>query len=133
MGAPAADGRIRRGHVRHRDHRRDVLELKPSPEAYLHVLQGSGLDPRHVVAIEDSAAGLASARAAGLTCLVVRDSHAGHGPFPGAALICSGFEELTAEIVLDAVPCQACRPAPIRPAVERTLIPARRHGDLDDL
>jgi HAD superfamily hydrolase (TIGR01509 family) len=110
----------------------DVLELKPSPEAYLHVLQGSGLDPRHVVAIEDSAVGLASARAAGLTCLVVRDSYAGHGPFPGAALICSGFEELTAEIVLGAMPCRARRSTAVRPEFDRALIPARRDGDLDD-
>jgi HAD superfamily hydrolase (TIGR01509 family) len=111
----------------------DVLELKPSPEAYLHMLAGTGLDRSHVVAIEDSAVGLASARAAGLACLVVRDSYAGHGPFPGAGLICAGFDELTAGIVLDVVPCQARRPAAVPPEFERTLIPARRDGELDEL
>ena len=52
----------------------DVAHGKPDPECYLRALEalGDGLSPGHVVAFEDTEAGVASARAAGLRCLAVR-------------------------------------------------------------
>ena len=44
----------------------DVAAGKPDPEPYRRAAQRLALAPRHVVAVEDSAAGAASARAAGL-------------------------------------------------------------------
>ncbi len=111
MGAPAADlAAFGVGTFDMVITAEDVLELKPSPEAYLNVLQGTGLEARHVVAIEDSAVGLASARAAGLSCLVVRDSYAGHGLFPGAPRsICSPGST-------NSPPRSCSTPCPARPA-----------------
>lgn len=55
----------------------DVTRGKPDPEGYaraLHAL-GDGLAPGDVVAFEDTEAGVASARGAGLRCLAVRGTH----------------------------------------------------------
>lgn len=50
----------------------DVTEGKPAPEPYRMACERLGLPPAQVMAIEDSAPGLASARAAGLICAVYR-------------------------------------------------------------
>jgi beta-phosphoglucomutase len=52
----------------------DVTRGKPDPEGYLRVLDalGEGLVPSDVVAFEDTEAGVAAARRAGLRCLAVR-------------------------------------------------------------
>jgi HAD superfamily hydrolase (TIGR01509 family) len=110
----------------------DVLELKPSPQAYLNLLQRTGLGAWHVVAVEDSAVGLAAARGAGLACVVVRDPYADDGPFPGAALVCSGFEELCAEVVLGAAPCRGRRAAATRATFAESGLPARRDCEFDE-
>ncbi len=44
---------------------------KPHPEPYLAALKVLGMSPRHCVAVEDSPRGLASARAAGVSCMIV--------------------------------------------------------------
>jgi beta-phosphoglucomutase len=51
----------------------DVEQGKPHPESYLHALEllDGGLRPDQVVAFEDTEAGVASAKAAGLRCLAV--------------------------------------------------------------
>ena len=52
----------------------DVAYGKPDPEGYLRALEalGRGLSPGDVVAFEDTEAGVAAARAAGLRCFAVR-------------------------------------------------------------
>jgi HAD superfamily hydrolase (TIGR01509 family) len=52
----------------------DVTRGKPDPEGYLRALAAlaDGLEPADVVAFEDTEAGIASARAAGLRCVAVR-------------------------------------------------------------
>jgi beta-phosphoglucomutase len=50
----------------------DVEHGKPHPEPYLKALAELGLDPADAVALEDTEAGIASAKAAGLRCLGVR-------------------------------------------------------------
>ncbi|MGH2394051.1 MAG: HAD-IA family hydrolase, partial [Candidatus Limnocylindria bacterium] len=49
----------------------DVALSKPAPDIYLLVCQRLGVEPAHVLALEDSAAGVASATAAGLACIAV--------------------------------------------------------------
>ena len=49
----------------------DIINGKPHPEIYLEAATGLGADPRHCLAIEDAPAGIASARAAGMTCWAV--------------------------------------------------------------
>jgi len=50
----------------------DVEHGKPHPEPYLTALALLGLDPGDAVAFEDTEAGVASAKAAGVRCVAVR-------------------------------------------------------------
>ena len=50
----------------------DVEHVKPHPEAYLLALDRLGVAASEAVAFEDTEAGIASAKAAGLHCLAVR-------------------------------------------------------------
>lgn len=49
----------------------DVASSKPAPDLYLLACERLGFAPAEVLALEDSAAGVASAKAAGLTCIAV--------------------------------------------------------------
>ena len=53
----------------------DVLEGKPDPEIYLLAATRLAIDPRLCLAIEDAPAGIASAKAAGMTCWAVRTEY----------------------------------------------------------
>ncbi len=48
-----------------------VSRLKPSPEPYLKAAECLGVAPKAVLAVEDSGSGVASALAAGMTCVAV--------------------------------------------------------------
>ena len=52
----------------------DYARPKPRPDPYLAGLARFGASPAEALALEDSARGLASARAAGIDCLVIRNS-----------------------------------------------------------
>jgi beta-phosphoglucomutase len=69
----------------------DTRSVKPDPEAYQLALQALGLSAGAAVAVEDSPAGLASARAAGIRAIAI-----GHrrpfGQWVGDATYISGFE-----------------------------------------
>ena len=54
--------------VRCRD---DVANAKPDPELYLSVCACLGVEPASAVALEDSANGIAAAKAAGLRCVAI--------------------------------------------------------------
>lgn len=54
--------------VRCRD---DVVNAKPDPELYLSVCACLGVAPEEAVALEDSANGIAAARAAGMRCVAI--------------------------------------------------------------
>ena len=49
----------------------DVAHSKPAPDLYLEACRRLGVEPAQAVALEDSAAGVAAAKAAGLTCIAV--------------------------------------------------------------
>lgn len=74
----------------------DVEVRKPDPSAYLQALGGLGLAPPQVLAIEDSANGLAAARSAGLACVVVVNDYTAEQDFDGAALVVDSFEDIDA-------------------------------------
>ena len=69
----------------------DVDRGKPAPDLYLHAAQALGVEPAMSLAIEDSAAGVRSAVAAGMTCWGFTGG--GHCP-PGhdAKLIATGAQ-----------------------------------------
>lgn len=56
----------------------DVERGKPDPAGYLRALEliGDGVLPQEVVAVEDTEAGVSSAKAAGLYCVAVLGTHA---------------------------------------------------------
>jgi HAD superfamily hydrolase (TIGR01509 family) len=49
----------------------DVEHAKPAPDIYLLACSRLGVEPADAVALEDSASGVAAAKAAGLTCIAV--------------------------------------------------------------
>ena len=49
----------------------DVAHAKPAPDIYLLACQRLGVSPSEALALEDSASGVAAAKAAGLTCIAV--------------------------------------------------------------
>jgi HAD superfamily hydrolase (TIGR01509 family) len=82
----------------------EVAHGKPSPDVYLAAARALGVEPAHAVAIEDSANGLRSAVAAGMTVVAIPNRE-----FPPAAdalaladATLGGLEELTPEVVLEA-------------------------------
>lgn len=71
---------------------------KPAPDPYLAAVAKLRADPARAVAVEDTAAGLASARAAGLHCIGITTT------FPASKLaladaIVHSMEELTVDLV----------------------------------
>lgn len=69
----------------------EVSERKPSPAVYQDALDRLGVPAMCTVAVEDSANGLASALAAGLSCLVVTNDYTQAQDFRGAALVLDSF------------------------------------------
>ncbi|MEO3859286.1 HAD-IA family hydrolase [Acrocarpospora sp. B8E8] len=53
----------------------DVTAGKPDPEAYLTAAARLGVEPADCVVFEDSLAGIAAARAAGMTCVGLATTH----------------------------------------------------------
>ncbi|HEY6598276.1 MAG TPA: HAD family hydrolase [Pseudomonadales bacterium] len=79
--------------------REDFVEGKPAPDGYLAALERLRAKADEAVVIEDSAQGLASAHAAGIRCVIVRnqffsDVHA----FDGADAILDSIEHLPATL-----------------------------------
>ncbi len=65
----------------------DAPRKKPDSLAYRLALARLGVDSRQSLAIEDSPAGLAAARAADVHCLVTRSMYFAEAEFPGAAAV----------------------------------------------
>jgi HAD superfamily hydrolase (TIGR01509 family) len=71
----------------------DAAAKKPAPDIYLHALAALGLPASEAIALEDSINGLASARGAGLACVVTPSAYGDAGPFPGAAAVITNLGE----------------------------------------
>jgi len=69
----------------------DVAARKPDPEAYTRAVELLGLVPEEVVAVEDSAEGLASAVGAGLRCAAVVNGYTADHDLDAADLVLDGF------------------------------------------
>ncbi|CDG82833.1 HAD family hydrolase [Janthinobacterium agaricidamnosum] len=67
---------------------------KPAPDGYLMGLQRFGLHPDECIAVEDSPRGLRAANAAGLECIVVRNSMNRHYAFDHAFCVVDSVAEL---------------------------------------
>ncbi|MEO8897514.1 MAG: hexitol phosphatase HxpB [Candidatus Dormibacter sp.] len=53
---------------------------KPAPDVYLHAAELLGVPPTGCLAVEDSALGVLSARAAGMPCVAIPDAHTAQDP-----------------------------------------------------
>jgi HAD superfamily hydrolase (TIGR01509 family) len=72
----------------------DYARCKPFPDPYLAGIHRFGAEPSEVIAIEDSSRGLRSARAAGIECIVIRNSFTSSMDFSGALQILDSVTEL---------------------------------------
>ena len=77
----------------------EVARPKPAPDVYLLAVERLGAGPAGVVAIEDSASGVAAAGAAGLRCVAVRTALTRGHDHGGAALTVSSLAELSPEVL----------------------------------
>ncbi len=68
---------------------------KPSPDVYLRACHDLGADPRRSVAIEDSAHGVAAAKAAGMQAVAVPSQITRFHDFARADLVVGSMTELT--------------------------------------
>jgi HAD superfamily hydrolase (TIGR01509 family) len=71
----------------------DVRAKKPDPEAYALALARLDVAAADCVAIEDSAAGLAAARACGIATVVTPSVYTDWHDFSGAALVCDTLHD----------------------------------------
>jgi HAD superfamily hydrolase (TIGR01509 family) len=77
----------------------DVERSKPHPDPYLAALSLLGLDAAETVAVEDTAVGIASAKAAGLRCVAVLGSQA-EGALSGADEVAPRLDEALVDRLL---------------------------------
>ena len=73
-----------------------VARKKPAPDIYQWVLRQMDLPPEACLVIEDSSAGLAAARAAGLPTLITVSAYAAGGNFDAALSVVSDLGEANA-------------------------------------
>jgi HAD superfamily hydrolase (TIGR01509 family) len=82
---------------------------KPDPQLLLAAAAGLGIGPTRCLVVEDAAAGVEAARAAGMASLVVRRGHNGTNVSDmGADFVCDTLDEL--ERLLDLTPLDAVHP-----------------------
>ena len=74
-----------------------VLRRKPAPDVYVEAARQLAVDPTHAVAIEDSAPGVAAARAAGMAVVAIPHWLTETHDLSGAHLLVAHAGELTVE------------------------------------
>jgi len=72
----------------------DCARAKPDPDPYLRALSKFNAGPEEALVIEDSARGLAAALAAGLKCVIIRNSFTAADDFSGASHVLSSIRDL---------------------------------------
>lgn len=82
--------------------REDYQKSKPDPEPFLTAVTQNGLRTEECIIVEDSARGLAAAKAAGIRCIVVPNRLTQNSNFSGAYRVVKNVQE-AADIVLDLI------------------------------
>lgn len=75
---------------------REVAEGKPSPQVFLLAAQKLGVEPKDCIVIEDSIAGVAAAKRAGMKCIAVTTTHPRES-LAQADLVVGSLEEVSVE------------------------------------
>jgi HAD superfamily hydrolase (TIGR01509 family) len=86
--------------------REDYQHTKPHPEPYLTALKRHSLRPQDCIVIEDSERGLASARVAGLECLIVLSEWTRDGDFRNACKVLKNVRCVPQEVLRRAKTCR---------------------------
>jgi HAD superfamily hydrolase (TIGR01509 family) len=71
----------------------EVEHAKPAPDLYLKAAAGLGVPPEQCVAVEDTSAGLASAKAAGMFGIQTRASSTALPPLAAADMVIEAYSE----------------------------------------
>ncbi|NLY00331.1 MAG: HAD-IA family hydrolase [Rhodopirellula sp.] len=79
--------------------REDCEHTKPHPEPYLTAIRWHHLVPEQCIVIEDSERGLASARTAGLECLIVLSEWTKDGDFSQACRVLDDISYVPEEVL----------------------------------
>src|SRR5437763_10139641 len=77
----------------------EVSARKPAPDVYLRAAERLGVAPEECVALEDSAPGVASARAAGMACVAVPNRVTVHHDLTAANRRVTHLGEVTLELL----------------------------------
>ena len=77
--------------------RNERLAAKPEPDLYLDACNRLHVEPSRAIAVEDSANGLAAARAAGLACVAVPNSVTLSHDLSAADLVLTSLEVTSLE------------------------------------
>ncbi len=75
----------------------DVAHGKPAPDVYLAALDCLGVEPERALVLEDSPAGLAAAKAAGVTCFAIPNADMPDADFSAADQIFNSITAVKAE------------------------------------
>ena len=73
----------------------DYPRHKPHPDPYLAAAERLSVDPAHCLVVEDSARGLAAARAAGMRCVVIPNELVEDADWSGAHAVVANVSEVT--------------------------------------
>ena len=71
----------------------DVAHGKPAPDVYLKAAEKIGISPEYCVAIEDSPAGMLSAKRANMTCVAFKNPNTWGQEFSHADVVINHFDE----------------------------------------
>ncbi len=77
----------------------EVKNVKPSPDIFLKTAEKLGYSPGECVVIEDSSAGVRSARSAGMVCVGFRSPHSKGQDIAEAELVINDFSEVNYQIL----------------------------------
>jgi HAD superfamily hydrolase (TIGR01509 family) len=80
---------------------RDGVRGKPAPDLYLEAVDGLGVAPGEAVAVEDSANGVAAAKAAGLFCVAVPHGLTAHLDLSAADLLVDSLASVSLPSLVD--------------------------------
>jgi HAD superfamily hydrolase (TIGR01509 family) len=79
--------------------REDYKKSKPNPEPFFAAMRQNGLKPEHCIIVEDSARGLAAAKAAGIRCIVVPTFLSRGSDFQGAYRVLDTIQQVPYEVL----------------------------------
>jgi beta-phosphoglucomutase len=90
----------------------DVSRGKPDPEVFLLVAQRLGVDPARCAVVEDASAGIAAARAAGMTAIGFCSTGHQHDEFREAHLVVDSLTELSVQRIAQLIDSRDSSSAP---------------------